>query len=121
MEANIDSVVEGDEVVFTCSGNVGGQHAGQLQWYYYLSGQSVARLLEDGQPGVSIVQGEIQPVSGDCSYTRTSVLRLTMQKSFDGFLVRCTVQQDIYTPEGEDHIQTDNIAVMCKYYKQCLF
>lgn len=108
------NIVEGDVVTFTCNGNVGSHPIGQLQWYYFLSGQSTGSLLQDSLSGVNISISESEPVRGDCSYSRTSVLELQMQRSFNNFVVRCTAQQDIFSTEGDGYIQTPALEVLCK-------
>lgn len=104
-------LMEGDEVTFTCTGNVGGQPAGQLVWYYYLAGSSQA---QSGSEIGNVTSEE--PVSaGNCSYNRTYHLHVKLKKEYNDILIRCTVQQDTYTSEGDGYIQTDSINVQCKY------
>jgi len=108
VEPSVDSThVEGDEVTFTCQGNVGGQNAGQLVWFYYIGEEAFA--ITDNVTDFAPV-----PVTDDCSYTRQSVMKLKLTRGLDNALVRCTVQQDIYTADGDEHKQTLRIPVQCK-------
>ena len=60
-----------------------------------------------------------------CSQQRSSTLELTLDRSMNGFLVRCTVQQDTSNAIGQGHTQTNNIVVQCEYTELyiigCLF
>jgi len=53
------------------------------------------------------------PIRG-CSQQRSSTIELTLDRTMNGFLVRCTVQQDTSNAIGQGHTQTHNIEVKCK-------
>ncbi|XP_053408736.1 cell adhesion molecule 1-like isoform X1 [Mercenaria mercenaria] len=98
---------EGDDVVFTCSGDVGNEPVGHLGWFYYL-GNDTSNAINASSKATSTAPVY---VSSTCSYTRTSTLQLKMVKEFNDILVRCTVQQDKYDQHGDGHVQTENIPV----------
>ena len=97
--------MEGDNVTFSCTGDVGGDPMGNFMWYYFLDGSP--NPVEIPNPTV----GE-NPAYNDtsCSYTGTSSVTLQMMKEFNQIVVRCVVQQDQF----QRFRQTNNIPVKCK-------
>lgn len=102
---NKTSIAENTEVTFTCSGDVGSEPTGVLGWYYYLNNLStvVFNVSGSASPG--------NPVASDCSFYRTSVLKLNLTKEHNSIVVRCTIQQDKQDQFGDGYIQTSNIEV----------
>ncbi|XP_053385236.1 uncharacterized protein LOC123536663 [Mercenaria mercenaria] len=98
---------EGDNVVFTCSGDVGNEPVGLLGWFYYLY-NDISNAINASSKATSTAPVY---VSSTCSYTRTSTLQLTMTRDFNDLVVRCTVQQDKYDQFGDGNVQTENIPV----------
>ena len=102
-------VTEGDNITFTCKADIGRTPQGNLAWYYYYDGNSVAQPISDqaSKDGPEVARG--------CSQSQRSVLVMTMRPDLNKYLVRCTLQQDDSTPEGDDHRQTEKFNVKCKY------
>ena len=100
-------VTEGTAVTFTCKADVGTEPQGQLGWYYYLS--DMPYLVSDQATKGHLVSAR------KCSSSQQSRLTLTMNSTFDGIVVRCTLQQDILSPDGDAHNQTNKFSVKCKY------
>ncbi|XP_053385243.1 uncharacterized protein LOC123535913 isoform X2 [Mercenaria mercenaria] len=103
----VTNLEEGDNVVFTCSGDVGNEPVGHLVWFYYLYNDTSNAI------NASCNATSTAPVyqSSTCSYTRTSNLQLKMTRDFNNLIVRCTVQQDKYDQFGDGNVQTENIPV----------
>ncbi|XP_052804472.1 uncharacterized protein LOC128234335 [Mya arenaria] len=91
----------GDNVTFTCSGDVGNNPIGVLAWFYYKEGDPSP--VDKSKNAISTAPQD----SRVCSKSRSSTLELTLTKEMNNMVVRCTVQQDIRTPDGEGHIQTN--------------
>ena len=100
-------VTEGTAVTFTCKADVGAEPQGHLEWYYYLS--DIPYHVSD-----QATKGPLTSTR-DCSQSQQSVLTLTMNSTLDDILVRCTLQQDVFTPDGDKHNQTNKFNIECKY------
>ncbi|WAR12053.1 CEAM1-like protein [Mya arenaria] len=103
------NLTEGDKVKFTCSGDVGNNPVDILAWFYYRNGE-VAPTDESSDAVLTAPQ-----VTRVCSRSRSSTIELTLTRDMDNTVVRCTVQQDIRTAEGEGHIDTNALSVTCKF------
>ncbi|XP_052819115.1 uncharacterized protein LOC128244980 isoform X2 [Mya arenaria] len=99
------NLTEGDKVKFTCSGDVGNNPVDILAWFYYRNGE-VAPTDESSDAVLTAPQ-----VTRVCSRSRSSTIELTLTRDMDNTVVRCTVQQDIRTAEGEGHIDTNALSV----------
>ncbi|XP_052819116.1 uncharacterized protein LOC128244980 isoform X3 [Mya arenaria] len=102
------NLTEGDKVKFTCSGDVGNNPVDILAWFYYRNGE-VAPTDESSDAVLTAPQ-----VTRVCSRSRSSTIELTLTRDMDNTVVRCTVQQDIRTAEGEGHIDTNALSVTYK-------
>ncbi|WAR04133.1 hypothetical protein MAR_019502 [Mya arenaria] len=100
----------GDNVTFTCSGDVGNNPIGVLAWFYYKEGDPSP--VDKSKNAISTAPQD----SRVCSKSRSSTLELTLTKEMNNMVVRCTVQQDIRTPDGEGHIQTNDGNPLPSYY-----
>lgn len=104
---NMD-ITEGTNITFTCMADVGVEPQGKLEWYYYLpeteTPESVSHLAS---------YGLVFPARM-CSLAQESTLTLTMTKEYNGIIVRCTLQQDATTPDGNEHRKTNAITVTGK-------
>lgn len=89
---------DGDSVTLTCTGNVGGQPAGQLRWYLYQNSSATGKEVDSSFGKVT--SGQPKPAQ-NCSFTRTSELQFKFYGNMTGSVLRCTVQQDTLTSEGE--------------------
>jgi hypothetical protein len=104
-------IEEGDNVIFQCIGDVGNEKAGHLGWFYYLGSNYTDPI---NASAMAISQATVfQPST--CSSKQASTLHLTMLRSFNNMIVRCTVQHDTYNEFGDGYTQTQNIPVYCKY------
>ena len=103
-------VTEGDNITFTCKADIGRTPQGNLAWYYYMhyEGYPIA------QPISNQASKDRPEVARTCSQSQRSVLVMTMRRNLNKYLVRCTLQQDVSTPDGDDHRQTEKFNVKCK-------
>ncbi|XP_060592094.1 uncharacterized protein LOC132746836 isoform X2 [Ruditapes philippinarum] len=100
-------IKEGDNVIFQCIGDVGNEKAGHLGWFYYLGSNYTDPI---NASAMAISQATVfQPST--CSSKQASTLHLTMLRSFNNMIVRCTVQHDTYNEFGDGYAQTQNIPV----------
>ncbi|XP_053383678.1 uncharacterized protein LOC128549920 [Mercenaria mercenaria] len=74
---------EGDNVVFTCSGDIGNEPVGHLGWFYYLN-NNTSNAINASSKATSTAPIY---VSSTCSYTRTSTLQLKMTSDFNNLIV----------------------------------
>ena len=101
-------VTEGDNITFTCKADIGRTPQGNLVWYYYYDGNPI------GQPISDQASKDGPEVARECSQSQRSVLVMTMRPDLNEYLVRCTLQQDVSTPDGDHHRQTERFNVKCK-------
>ena len=101
-------VTEGDNITFTCKADIGRTPQGNLAWYYYNEGNPVAQPISDQASKDGADEART------CSQSQRSVLVMTMRPDLNKYLVRCTLQQDASTPDGDDHRQTEKFNVKCK-------
>ncbi|WAR04172.1 hypothetical protein MAR_019541, partial [Mya arenaria] len=92
------NIAVGDKVTFTCSGDVGNNPVGVLAWFYFREGEVTP--VDESSNAVSTAP----QVSRKCSRSRSSTLELTLTRDMYNMVVRCTVQQDRRTSDGEGHI-----------------
>ena len=102
-------VTEGDNIKFTCKADIGRAPQGNLAWYYYKAGSHIPVAISDQ------ASNDGPEVARTCSLSQRSMLVMTMTAALDKYLVRCTLQQDNLTPEGDTHRQTEWFNVKCKY------
>ncbi|XP_053385235.1 uncharacterized protein LOC128550354 [Mercenaria mercenaria] len=105
------NLTEGEEVVFTCEGDVGSEPVGDIAWFYYLNNDTTnaVDVTSDASSTVSVYKENM------CSYTRTSVLRLNMTEDLNNVTVRCTAQQNVFSQTGDGYVQTNTIPVQLFY------
>ena len=109
VEPSVDStLVEGDEVTFTCQGIVGSHNTGQLVWFYYIDTQALPISAEN------VTDFDPVETNDGCINTRLSIMKLRLTRELDNTVIRCTVQQDTLTEDGDGHKQTNNLDIQCK-------
>ena len=107
-------VSENTNVTVTCKADVGAEPQGQLEWYYY-KGVTTGTAYPISNYAI---KGNLETVRG-CSHTQVSTLTLPMNENFNNIVVRCTLQQDVPNPNGDDHKQTQSpFNVTCKYLQR---
>ena len=109
---DMQDVVETTNVTFWCKAELGNEPTGQLAWYYYRDGSSTPWSVSDQ------ASKEALTLYNACSYTQVSTLVLTMTQQLNGVVVRCAMQQDSQSPDGDngiEHRQTNPFNVSCKY------
>ena len=104
-------VIEGSVVTFICKATVG-TGPGQLVWLYYLDGSSYPNSISGNHETLTGAHVE----GRTCNTTQQSILRLRMVPEFNGAFVRCTLQQTVFTEEGDGFWQTGKFSVRCKYF-----
>ncbi|XP_053383677.1 MAM and LDL-receptor class A domain-containing protein 2-like [Mercenaria mercenaria] len=105
------NITEGDEVVFTCEGDVGSEPEGHIAWFYYLDNDTTNAV--DATSNASSTAPVYQ--ENTCTYTRTSMLRLNMTEDINNVTVRCTAQQNVLNQSGDGYVQTNKIPVQLLY------
>ncbi|CAC5377952.1 CD22 [Mytilus coruscus] len=102
-------IEEGNNVVFTCTGNVG-KPQGKFRWVRYRRNSNGATIQET--PYETETTTAVQ-MPGTCTFNGTSQLTLKMEQIDNNVVVRCQViYQD--EPQGSLYKQTDGINV---YYR----
>ena len=103
-------ILEGQNVTFTCFGNVGNP-PGTFIWEKF----RMIGYFPTTYPDETTIISEIP---GGCSYNGTSYLTITMEDGDNNAVVRCTVMQELLA--SDVYQQTAPISVFCKYMLRSL-
>ncbi|XP_071175290.1 uncharacterized protein [Mytilus edulis] len=99
-------IEEGNNVVFTCTGNVG-KPQGKFRWVRYRRNSNDVIIHET--PYESETTTTVQ-MPGTCTFNGTSQLTLKMEQIDNNVVVRCqVVYQDL--PQGSLYVQTNGVNV----------
>ena len=90
---------------------MGAEPQGQLQWVYYKDIPGPAYSISD-----LAVTESLQTVR-ECSHMLMSTLTMLVTEKLNNILIRCTLQQDTLTADGDEHRQTDRFNITCMYTK----
>ena len=98
-------ILEGQNVTFTCFGDVGNP-PGTFIW----EKMKLVGFFPTTYPDETTI---IREIPGGCSYNGTSNLTITMEDVDDNAIVRCKVIQELLS--SDVYQQTAPISVFCKY------